>query len=156
MSDDAARLPAGTVILRTVRMTLRLNAPPERESRAWADPEELARGFPDRVEGGLAVGARTVLVWEDRRVWWDVIEARTGEAFAFRWPWLPDERLVTTVRVTFAPAGYGTLLELEDGPFPLDTPGGLDAWAEAIGRWSEELARLRASIDFSVDLRERP
>ena len=48
------------------------------------------------------------------------IEARTGEAFAFRWPWLPDERLVTTVRVTFAPAGYGTLLELEDGPFPLD------------------------------------
>ena len=63
MSDDAARLPAGTVLLRTIRMTLRLNAPPERVSRAWTDPEELARWFPDRVEGGLAVGARTVLVW---------------------------------------------------------------------------------------------
>ena len=34
MSDDAARLPAGTELLRTVRMTLRLNAPPERVSRA--------------------------------------------------------------------------------------------------------------------------
>jgi uncharacterized protein YndB with AHSA1/START domain len=155
MSDDAVRLPAGTELLRTVRMTLRLNAPPERVSRAWADPEELARWFPDRVEGGLAVGARTVLVWENHRVWWEVIEARTGEVFAFRWPWLPDEHLVTTVRVTFAPAGYGTLLELEDGPFPLDKPGGLDAWAEAIGGWSEALARLRASVDFSVDLRER-
>ena len=118
MSDDAARLPAGTELLRTVRMTLRLNAPPERVSRAWADPEELARWFPDRVEGGLAVGARTVLVWENQRAWWDVIEARTGEVFSFRWPWLADEHLVTTVRVTFAPAGYGTLLELGGRPVP--------------------------------------
>ena len=32
MSDDAARLPAGTELLRTVRMSLRLNAPRERVS----------------------------------------------------------------------------------------------------------------------------
>jgi len=49
-------------------MVWRLNAPPERVFRMWADPEDLARWFPDRIEGGLAVGARSILVWPDRRV----------------------------------------------------------------------------------------
>ena len=91
----------------------------------------------------------------DRRVWWDVIEARTGEVFAFRWPWLPDERLVTTVRVTFAPAGYGTLLELEDGPFPPTSPGASTLGRRRSGGGARSWPRLRASMDFSVDLRER-
>jgi hypothetical protein len=53
------------------------------------------------------------------------------------------------------PAGYGSWLDLEDGPFPLDQPGVLDAWAEAIEGWSEALGLLRAHLDFSVDLRPR-
>jgi uncharacterized protein YndB with AHSA1/START domain len=156
MDDETTQLPAGTSLLRTVRLAVRLNAPPERVSRAWADPQGLARWFPDRVEGGLAVGARTVLVWRNDRRWWDVIEARAGERFSFRWPWDPDERLITTALVTFQPAGYGTMLELEDGPFPLDKPGGIDAWVEATRQWAEALAMLRAQLDFGVDLRERP
>lgn len=123
MGEQTLPLPAGTDFQRTVRMVRRLNAPPERVSRAWSDPEELARWFPERVEGALAVDTRTTLVWPDRRVWWEVIEARAGRAFAFRRPWRPDGHLVTTVRVTIEPAGYGTRLELEDGPFPLDQPG---------------------------------
>src|SRR5450759_4597785 len=103
-------LPDGTELQRTVRMIRRLNAPPERVSRAWSDPEELARWLPERVEGALAEDARTVLVWRDRRVWWDVVEIETGRTFTFRRPWLQDERLVTTVRVTIAPSGYGTRL----------------------------------------------
>ena len=156
MSEETVRLPLGSELPRTVRMVRRLNAPPERVSRAWSDPEELARWFPERVEGGLAVGARTVLVWGDRRVWWEVIEQQAGDTFVFRWPWLPDERLVTTVRVTFEPAGYGTWLRLEDGPFPIDRPGVIDAWAESLEGWGEALAMLRAHLDFSVDLRNRP
>ena len=148
-------LPDGTELQRTVRMARRLNAPPERVSRAWSDPEELARWFPERVEGALAEDARTVLVWRDRRVWWDVIEATAGRVFAFRRPWLPDESLVTTVRVTIVPSGYGTRLRLEDGPFPLAQPGGLDAWAESLQAWSEALVMLRAYLDFSVDIRPR-
>lgn len=155
MGDEIMPLPAGTELRRTVRMVRRLNAPPERVSRAWADPEELARWLPERVEGALAVGARTVLVWPDRRVWWEVIEARAGRTFAFRRPWLPDEHLVTTVLVTIEPAGYGTRLALEDGPFPLDEPGAIDAWADALQEWTEALALLRAHLDFSVDLRTR-
>lgn len=155
MSDETVRVPTGADLTRTIRMSRRLNAPPERVSRAWSEPDELSRWLPDRVEGGLAVGARTVLAWEDHRAWWEVLEERSGELFLFRRAWLQDERLVTTVRVTFQPAGYGTLLELEEGPFPLDRPGVLDAWAEAIGGWSEALAMLRAVIDFSVDIRTR-
>lgn len=156
MSDATQRLPAGSDPVRTIRLVRRLNAPPERASRAWSDADELARWFPDRIEGSLAVGARSVLVWEDHRVWWEVVEARSGESFTFRRPWLPDDGLVTTVRVTFRPAGYGTVLELEDGPFPITEPGVLDAWAEGLEGWGEALAMLRAYVDFSVDLRQRP
>jgi uncharacterized protein YndB with AHSA1/START domain len=155
MSDEELRLPPGAELRRMVRMVRRLNAPPERVFRAWADPEELARWFPERIEGGLAVGARSMLVWPDRRVWWDVIEAHPSRTFGFRWPWLPDERLITTVQVTIDPAGYGSRLELIDGPFPLDQPGAIDAWAEALENWGATLAMLRAHLDFSVDLRPR-
>ncbi len=148
-------LPAGTELNPTVQMIRRFNAPPERVYRAWSDSEELARWFPDRVEGGLTVGARTILAWEDHRVWWEVLEARSATTFLFRWPWLPDESLITTARVTIQPAGYGTVMQLDDGPFPLDRPGGMDAWAEALEGWGEALAMLRAYVDFSVDLRSR-
>src|SRR5712691_12121928 len=126
MSDEELRSPPGA-LRRMVRMVRRLNAPPERVFRTWADPEELARWFPDRIEGGLAVGARSILVWPDRRVWWDVIEAHPSRAFVFHWPWLPDDALIRTVHVTIGAAGYGSRPELVDGPFPLDQPGTIDA-----------------------------
>jgi len=139
-----------------VELERRLSAAPERVYRAWADPEELARWFPVRIEGGLAVGARSILVWPDRRVWWDVLEAIPNRSFVFRSPWLPDERLVTTASVTIEPAGYGSRLVVRDGPFQIDQPEVLDAWAAALEGWSEALTMLRAQLDFSVDLRARP
>lgn len=156
MGDETRVQPAGVSLQRTVRLARRLEAPPERVSRAWADPEELARWLPDRVEGALAVGARTELVWPDRRLWWEVTDVEIGRLFAFRRGWLADLSLVTRVRVTFAPSGYGTQVRLEDGPFPLDRPGGIDAWADAIQTWSEALVMLRAHVDFSVDVRPTP
>ena len=155
MTDDEGRLPGGTELRRTVRMVRRLNAPPERVFRAWTDPEELARWFPERIEGGLAQGARTILVWPERRIWWDVVEVHPNHTFVFRRPWLPDERVITTVRVTIDPVGYGSRLELNDGPFALAEPGVIEAWAEALEGWAEALALLRAHLDFSVDLRPR-
>jgi uncharacterized protein YndB with AHSA1/START domain len=147
--------PAGAELERWIRMRRRLGAPPERVYRAWSDPEELARWFPEQVDGGLAVGSRTTLVWPEQRIWWDVVEAIPHRRFVFRWPWLDDERLVTTVQMLVSPVGYGSLIELEDGPFPIDQPGVLDAWAEALEGWTVALAQLRAHLDFSVDLRLR-
>jgi uncharacterized protein YndB with AHSA1/START domain len=140
---------------RWIRMKRRLDAPPERVYRAWSDPEELQRWLPDRVEGALAVGARTTLAWPDERVWWDVIEAHPSTTFSFHRPWSPDDQRTTTVRVTVVPVGYGSRVELEDGPFPIDQPGGLDAWSKALETWAEAMTMLRAHLDFSVDLRER-
>ena len=53
------------------------------------------------------------------------------------------------------PPGRWARLDLVDGPFPLDQPGAIDAWAEALENWGEALAMLRAHLDFSVDLRPR-
>jgi uncharacterized protein YndB with AHSA1/START domain len=155
MSDERAGQPAGTEHRRSVRMRRRLDAPPYRTFRAWADPEELARWHPERVEGGLAVGSRSVLVWPEEREWWDVVEAHPSDTFVFRRPSSPDERLITLVRVTIEPVGYGSRVQLEDGPFQLDAAGGLDAWAKAVEKWSEALTMLRAHLDFSVDVRRR-
>jgi uncharacterized protein YndB with AHSA1/START domain len=147
------RLPPGTDLIRWIRLRRRLTASPERVFRAWADPEELARWFPEQVEGGLAVGTRSTLVWPDQRVWWEVVEARAGRRFVFHRPWDEADRLVTTVSVDLAAAGYGTTLHLEDGPFALTEPGALDAWAKALEGWGEALMLLRAHLDFSVDIR---
>ncbi len=140
---------------RWIRMTRRLMAPPGRVFRAWSDPEELARWLPAQVEGGLAAGARAPLVWPERRVWWEVVEAETPRRFVFRRPWPPMDRFVTTTTITITAVGYGSRVELTDGPFPIDEPGVLDAWAEALQSWTEALAQLRAHLDFSVDIRPR-
>lgn len=147
--------PSPDAAVRWVRMRRRLEASPDRIYRAWADPEELARWFPLLVEGGLAVGARSTLIWADRRVWWDVVEANPPRRFAAKLPWSPDDGLVTTLQVDLLPAGYGTTLQLEDGPFPIHEPRGLEAWASAIECWAEALTLLRAQLDFSVDVRQR-
>jgi uncharacterized protein YndB with AHSA1/START domain len=140
---------------RSVRMVRRFDAPPSRIYRCWTVPEELIRWFPQRVEGSLAVGTRSTLVFPDQRVWWDVSVLESDRRFEFRWPWLPGEAWETTVSVLLKPAGYGTLLTLTDGPFDLRVLGVLDAYAEALEGWGEALAWLRGVVDFSSDLRPR-
>ncbi len=155
MSDQPLVLPPGTPVVRWIRMSRRLIASPERVYRAWSDPETLPRWFPDQVEGSLAPNSRSILVWPRQRVWWDVVAAEPNRRFQANGPWLRDESLVTTFTVTIAPLGYGSRVTLEDGPFPLDQAGAVEAWAEAIEGWTEALDLLRGFLDFSVDLRER-
>ncbi len=84
---------------RTVRMVRRFEAPPERLYRCLVDPEELARWGPTEIDGSLALRTRSVLVFPDRRIWWDVITLESDRRLEFRWPWLPDESWTTTVSV---------------------------------------------------------
>jgi uncharacterized protein YndB with AHSA1/START domain len=152
-AQDAGSSPRDAA--RWVRLERRLTASAERAFKAWADPEELARWLPERIDGGLAAGTRSELLWSRSRVWWDVQEVHPDDAFVFRRPWGPDDTLVTTVRITIRDDGYGCRIQLEDGPFPIDTPTGLDTWAGAIATWVEALTMLRAYLDFSVDVRPR-
>jgi uncharacterized protein YndB with AHSA1/START domain len=140
---------------RWVELERRLEAPPDRVYRAWSDPEELPRWLPLGIEGSLAVGTRSSLIWADRRVWWEVVEALPDRRFVLRWPWLAGDGLVTTATITIDPRGYGSHLSVRDGPFPIDRPGVLDAWAAAIQTWTEAVTLLRAYVDFTVDLRPR-
>jgi uncharacterized protein YndB with AHSA1/START domain len=140
---------------RWVDVERRLEAPPSRVYRAWSDPEELARWLPLAIEGSLAVGTRSTLIWADRRVWWDVLEAAPDARFVVRSPWLPDDALITTSTITIQPRGYGSNIAVHDGPFPIDRAGVLDAWASAIETWAETVMQLQAYLDFSVDLRVR-
>jgi uncharacterized protein YndB with AHSA1/START domain len=155
-SQPGTTVPRGTQTLRTVAIERRLDATPDRVIRCWTDPDELMRWFPIRVDGSLAVGARTTLVWPREQVWWEVTDLVTPSRFAFRWPWDADETLVTSVTVSLEAEGSGTRILLTDGPFPIDRPGGLDAWAQALEGWGEALTLLRGYVDFSVDLRDRP
>ncbi len=141
--------------LRSVKVARHLDAPPDRLYRAWADPEEIVRWFPNRIEGSLAVGARSVLVWEREQAWVDVVAAEPNRRFVYRWHRSGDESLITTVTITITPEGYGSRFELEDGPFDIDRPAALDAYAEALLGWGEVIAQLRAHLDFSVDIRQR-
>ncbi len=138
---------------RFVELERLLDASPSRVYRAWSDPDALTGWFAPDVEGSLAPGARSTLMWPDRSLWIDVLEAEPDRRFRFRWAWLEGDDITTEVRVDLEPRGYGTRLVLRDGPFELDRQGGLDAWAEAIEGWAESLANLRAQLDFSVDLR---
>lgn len=139
--------------VRTISTQHRLDAPPYRVHRAWASPDELTTWFPDAVEGSLAPGTRSTLVFPSQRIWWDVTEVEPDRLFVFRWPQLPDERLVTTVAVAITPRGYGSVVELREGPFDLALPDVSAAYARSLLGWGEALSNLRAVIDYSVDLR---
>ena len=139
--------------IRTVRLQRRIDAEPYRVYRAWSAPEALSEWFAERVEGSLTPGARSTLVFRDKRVWWDVIEAEPNNRFRFRWPWLADESWITVATVSITARGMGSLITLEDGPFDLTHPGVLDAYGECHSGWAESLSNLRAVVDYSVDLR---
>ena len=99
------------------------------------------------------MGTRSVLVFPDQRVWWDVSVLESDRRFEFHWPWLPGEAWETTVSVRLGRAGTGRSSPSPMGPFDLRVPGVLDAYAEALEGWGEALAWLRGVVDFSSDLR---
>ncbi len=146
-------LPEDVAAERWIRLERSLRAPNERVFRVWSDPEELPRWLPDKLEGSLAVGSRSTLLWRRQRIWWDVTAAEPNHRFAVKMPWMPDGGVVTTFEVALEPEGYGTRLRFENGPFRIDEPGVFEAWERALEAWVEALAMLRAFVDFSTDLR---
>lgn len=138
---------------RTIDLERLVDAPPDRVYRMWSDPDTLSQWLSYQVQGSLLPGARSVLVFPRERIEVDVLEAEPYRHFKVRWlhETVPD--LATEVTVTVAPRGWGSLVRLTDGPYDTDVPEILEEYARAIAIWASGLAQLRASVDYSIDLR---
>ena len=55
--------------------------------------------------------------------------------------------------VGIQPKGWGSLVTLADGPYDTSDEATLDEYARAIEIWASGLIQLRASVDYSIDLR---
>jgi uncharacterized protein YndB with AHSA1/START domain len=120
----------------------------------WSDPESVRQWLSYEVQGSLMPGARSVLVFPRHQLEVDVIRADPNTRFAFRWTHPQPGGVATEVTVSIQPKGYGSQVTLRDGPYDTDDEAVLDEYARAIEIWASALAQLRASVDYSVDLRK--
>jgi hypothetical protein len=64
-----------------------------------------------------------------------------------------DKQTESEVTVIITRTGYGSTVSLSDGPYDVSDEIILDEYARAIEIWAAALTQLRASVDYSVDLR---
>jgi uncharacterized protein YndB with AHSA1/START domain len=139
---------------RMIKMERIVDAPPERVYRAWSDAETVRQWLASSVEGSLLPGVRSSLVFPRHRIEIDVLEAEPNSRFRFRWAHPLEDGIKTEVIVAIRPIGYGSVVSLSDGPYEVGVEEVLDEYARAIEIWSAALTQLRASVDYSVDLRK--
>jgi uncharacterized protein YndB with AHSA1/START domain len=137
-----------------IKMERIVDAPPDRVYRAWSDPETMRQWLCSEVRGSLMPGARSSLVFPRHQIDVDVLEAEPNSRFKFRWLHPTEEDLATEVTVSITPTGYGSTVRLSDGPYEVSIEAVLDEYARAIDIWAAGLTQLRASVDYSVDLRK--
>lgn len=139
---------------RMIRMSRIVDAPPERVYRAWSDPETVRQWLASEVEGSLLPGVRSSFVFPRHRIEVDVLEAEPNSRFRFRWTHPVEGGITTEVTVAISRIGYGSKVTLNDGPYEVSEETILDEYARAIEIWAAALTQLRASVDYSVDLRK--
>jgi uncharacterized protein YndB with AHSA1/START domain len=142
------------VSARTIELERIVDAPPERVYRMWADPDTMSQWLSYQVRGSLLPGARSVLVFPRHQIEVDVLEAQPDSRFRMRWLHPGELDLATEVTVRIQPKGWGSLVTLTDGPYDTDDEAILAEYARAIAIWAAGLTQLRASVDYSVDLRK--
>jgi len=141
------------VSTRMIRLERVTDAPPERVYRMWSDPDTMTQWLCYQVQGSLLPGARSVLVFPRQQIEIDVLEAQPNTSFTFRWIHPEGLGLTTDVSVSIREKGWGSLVSLTDGPYDTADEAILDEFARAIEVWAAGLTQLRASVDYSVDLR---
>lgn len=139
---------------RMIDMERIVDAPPDRVYRMWSDADTMSQWLSYQVQGSLLPGARSVLVFPRTRIEIDVLEAEPDKRFKFRWLHQGESELATEVTISIRPKGWGSVIKLTDGPYDADDPAFLDEYAQAIETWAAGLTQLRASVDYSVDLRK--
>lgn len=139
---------------RVIAMERIVDAPPQRVYRMWADADTMSQWLTYQVQGSLLPGARSVLVFPRQRIEVDVLEAEPDNRFKVRWLHQLVTDMITEVTVSIQPKGWGSVVSLTDGPYDVTIPEQLDEYARAIEIWAAGLAQLRASVDYSIDLRK--
>jgi uncharacterized protein YndB with AHSA1/START domain len=139
---------------RMIKMERIVDAPPERVYRMWSDADTLRQWLSYEVKGSLLPGARSVLVFPRHQIEIDVLEAEPDSRFKFRWLHPTEDKLTTEVTIAIRSKGWGSVVSLTDGPYETDAEAGLDEYARAIEVWAAGLTQLRASVDYSIDLRK--
>jgi uncharacterized protein YndB with AHSA1/START domain len=142
------------VSTRMIELERVTDAPPERVYRMWSDPDTMNQWLSYQVRGSLLPGARSTLVFPRHQIDVDVLEAQPDSRFRFRWHHHGTRELATEVTVKIQPKGWGALVTLTDGPYDISDEAVLDEYARAIEVWAAGLTQLRASVDYSVDLRK--
>jgi uncharacterized protein YndB with AHSA1/START domain len=137
-----------------IRLERVVDAPPERVYRMWSDPDTLNQWLSYQVRGSLLTGARSTLVFPRHEIEVDVLEAQPDSRFRFRWLRPAAADLATEVTVSIQPKGWGSLVTLTDGPYDTADESILNEYAKAIEVWAAGLAQMRASVDYSIDLRK--
>jgi uncharacterized protein YndB with AHSA1/START domain len=139
---------------RMIDMERIVDAPPERVYRMWSDPDSIPQWLCYQIRGSLTPGARSVLVFPRQQIEIDVLEAEPNTRFKFRWIHSAEMDLATEVTISVRAKGYGSVVSLVDGPYQTDVEIMLDEYARAIEIWAAALTQLRASVDYSIDLRK--
>ena len=139
---------------RMIKMERIVDAPPQRVYRMWSDADTMRQWLSYEVKGSLLPGARSVLVFPRQQIEIDVLEAEPDSRFKFRWLHPTEDNLTTEVTIDIRPKGWGSTVSLTDGPYTVSTEQGLDEYASAISVWAAGLTQLRASVDYSIDLRK--
>jgi uncharacterized protein YndB with AHSA1/START domain len=139
---------------RMIEMERIVDAPPERVYRMWSDADTMRQWLSYEVRGSLLPGARSVLIFPRHQIEIDVLEAEPGRRFKFRWMHPTDPQGVTEVTISIRPKGWGSVVSLSDGPYDTDDEATLDEYARAIEVWAAGLTQMRASVDYSIDLRK--
>jgi uncharacterized protein YndB with AHSA1/START domain len=139
---------------RMIKMDRIVDAPPERVYRMWSDADTMRQWLSYEVKGSLLPGARSVLVFPRQQIEIDVLEAEPHSRFKFRWLHATEDNLTTEVTIAIRQKGWGSVVSLTDGPYETGGEDGLDEYARAIEIWAAGLSQLRASVDYSIDLRK--
>ena len=139
---------------RMIKMERIVDAPPQRVYRMWSDADTMRQWLSYEVRGSLLPGARSVLIFPRQQIEIDVLEAEPDTRFKFRWLHPTEDHLTTEVTIDIRPKGWGSVVSLTDGPYVVSTEQGLDEYASAIEVWAAGLTQLRASVDYSIDLRK--
>jgi len=109
----------------TIQRELVLRAPKERVFNAIADPTQIVKWFPDKVEGKLAKGEKSVFDFTDYgRVAIHVVASDPHDYFAYRWvPSVgasendPLQQANTLVEFRLEDVPEGTRLKLTESGF---------------------------------------